>query len=170
MLTVLFYHASCFSWLFTFNSWSYCTSFNPIVELVIFIRIASKEAKAEMELHPVPAEAYISKCSIWFKVVQIFFMLLTHQFTLLHLFTKTIFCLCFLQPCFQSKYVLQVKPRIFNISIDCSALNRFSTLFSHLLQIIERTAIIERMFFSKMYGLLGLLNFLYLPQKTFFSS
>ena len=31
--------------------------YNPIAELVIPIRILSKEAKAEIELHPVSAEA-----------------------------------------------------------------------------------------------------------------
>ena len=35
---------------------------NPIAELVIFIRIPTKEAKAEMETHPVTVEIKISKC------------------------------------------------------------------------------------------------------------
>ena len=38
--------------------------FNPIAELVILIVIPSKEAKAEIEIHPVIAEAKIRKCSI----------------------------------------------------------------------------------------------------------
>ena len=38
--------------------------FNPIAELVIPKRIPTKEAKSEMEIHPVTAEAKIKKCSI----------------------------------------------------------------------------------------------------------
>ena len=38
--------------------------FNPIAELVIPIGIPTKEAKAEMEIHPVTVEIKISKCSI----------------------------------------------------------------------------------------------------------
>ena len=37
---------------------------NPIAELVILIRIPSKEEKAEIEIHPVTAEAKIRTCSI----------------------------------------------------------------------------------------------------------
>ena len=36
----------------------------PIAELVIPIRIPIKEAKAEIEIHPVIVEAKIRKCSI----------------------------------------------------------------------------------------------------------
>ena len=38
--------------------------FNLIAQLVIRIRIPSKEAKAEIEMHPVTAEAKIRECSI----------------------------------------------------------------------------------------------------------
>ena len=38
--------------------------FNPIAELVIPTGISAKEAKAEMEMHPVTAEIKISKFSI----------------------------------------------------------------------------------------------------------
>ena len=38
--------------------------FNSIAELVIPIGISSKEAKAEIETHPVIVEAKISKCLI----------------------------------------------------------------------------------------------------------
>ena len=38
---------------------------NPIAELVMLIRIPSKEAKAETEIHPVIVEAKIIKCSIY---------------------------------------------------------------------------------------------------------
>ena len=48
---------------------------------------------------------------------------------------------------------------IFNISIDSSSLNIFSSSFLQLLQIIERTSV-----FSKRYDILGFSNFLYLPQ------
>ena len=38
--------------------------FNPFAELVIHIGIQAKEAKAEMEAHPLIVEAKIRKCSI----------------------------------------------------------------------------------------------------------
>ena len=38
--------------------------FNPIAELVIPIRMPTKEAKGEMETYPVIVEAKIIKCSI----------------------------------------------------------------------------------------------------------
>ena len=38
--------------------------FNPTAELVIPIEISIKEGKAEIEIHPVIAEAKIRKCSI----------------------------------------------------------------------------------------------------------
>ena len=38
--------------------------FNPIVELVIPVEIPTKEAKAEMEIHPVIVEPKVRKCSI----------------------------------------------------------------------------------------------------------
>ena len=39
-------------------------SFNPIAQLVLPIGIPSKEAKAEIEIHPVIVETKIRKCSI----------------------------------------------------------------------------------------------------------
>ena len=38
--------------------------FNTVAELVLPIGIATKEAKAEMETHPVTVDINISKCSI----------------------------------------------------------------------------------------------------------
>ena len=38
--------------------------FNPIVQLVIPIGIPTKEAKIEMEAHPVIVEIAVSECSI----------------------------------------------------------------------------------------------------------
>ena len=38
--------------------------FNPIAKLVIPIKIPTKEAKAELETHPVTVEINIKKCSI----------------------------------------------------------------------------------------------------------
>ena len=38
--------------------------FNPIAELIIPIRIPTKETKAEMVMHPVTVELGVSKCSI----------------------------------------------------------------------------------------------------------
>ena len=40
-----------------------------VVELVIPLWIPTKEAKAEMETHPLTVEIKISKYSIWFKTV-----------------------------------------------------------------------------------------------------
>ena len=37
---------------------------NPFVKLVIRIGIPSKEAKVEIEIHPVTTEARIRKCSV----------------------------------------------------------------------------------------------------------
>ena len=42
--------------------------FNPIAELVIHIEILIKEAKSELEIHPVIAETKIRKFSIQFRV------------------------------------------------------------------------------------------------------
>ena len=38
--------------------------FNPIAELVISVGIPSKEAKLEIEIHPVVFEAKVRKCTI----------------------------------------------------------------------------------------------------------
>ena len=38
--------------------------FNPIAELLISVGEPSKEAKAEIEVHPVIVEANIRKCSL----------------------------------------------------------------------------------------------------------
>ena len=50
--------------------------FNPSVELVNPLEIPSKEAKTEINIHPVTAEAKIRKCSIKFRVAQTFLSLL----------------------------------------------------------------------------------------------
>ena len=42
-------------------------TFNPIAELVIPIGIPRKEAKAEMEIHPITVETKIRKCSTYRK-------------------------------------------------------------------------------------------------------
>ena len=62
--------------------------------------------------------------------------------------------------------MLLIKLKIFNIFIDFfSSLNIFSTLLSHLLQILGKSNV-----FSKMCDILGFLNFLYLskPHNRFF--
>ena len=59
--------------------------FDPIAELVIPIEIPSKEAKAEIEIHPVTVEAKIRKFSN-------LFVLCTHPFILLYLFKEIISC------------------------------------------------------------------------------
>ena len=45
--------------------------FNPIAELVIAIELLSKDVKAKSEIPLVIVEAKI-RCSIWFRVVQIY--------------------------------------------------------------------------------------------------
>ena len=45
--------------------------FNPIAELVIAIELLSKDVKAKSEMPLVIVEAKI-RCSIWFRVVQIY--------------------------------------------------------------------------------------------------
>ena len=39
-------------------------AFNPIAEVIIPIGISSKEAKAEIEIHPVTVVVKIRKCSV----------------------------------------------------------------------------------------------------------
>ena len=46
--------------------------FNPTPELVIIVRIVTKEAKAEIETHSVIAEAKIRISSTYYKIVQTF--------------------------------------------------------------------------------------------------
>ena len=82
---------------------------------------------------------------------------LIHQY-----FSIWILDLCFLLPyVFLRNYIFilyssifLIKPRICNISIDCSSLKIFSSLLSHLQQIIERTNVL-----SKIHDILGLLKF-----------
>ena len=68
MPTILFYHAS-FSFFLVIDSY-YLTAaviaqiLNPITELVIPIGIPTKEAKAEIEIHPVIVEPKMRKCSV----------------------------------------------------------------------------------------------------------
>ena len=50
--------------LYFLNSCGHCTIFNTIAELIIPIKISSKETKAEIEMHPVIVEAKIRTCSI----------------------------------------------------------------------------------------------------------
>ena len=68
MLIILFYQASSF----LFKSLTYnflihaviAQIFNPTTALAIFTGIPTEEAKVEMETHPVPIEARLSRCSI----------------------------------------------------------------------------------------------------------
>ena len=63
--------------------------FNLIAELVTSIETPSKEAKAEIEIHPVIAEAKIKKCSLLFRVVQIYLhFLLINSFWSISLMKK----------------------------------------------------------------------------------
>ena len=60
---------------------------------------------------------------------------------------------------FKSNYMFSTKPIIFNIAIDSSSLNVFSSSFSHLLKIVEGTNVS-----LKMYDILDFLNFSYLAE------
>ena len=64
MLTTLFYHVSFFFFLiidlYFLIPAATAQIFNPIAELLIPIGIPSKEAKAEIETHPITAEAKIA--------------------------------------------------------------------------------------------------------------
>ena len=76
MLTILFYHARSFVFLF-FDLYFLIPAvitqiFNPIAVLVIPIRITTKEAKAEMKTHPVTVKMSISERSIQSKTLQFF--------------------------------------------------------------------------------------------------
>ena len=46
---------------------------HPIAELVISIGKPTKQAKAEIETHPLTVEIKISKCSIWLKTYKLFY-------------------------------------------------------------------------------------------------
>ena len=61
MLKILFYHVSSLNFLIPA---AIAQIFNLIAELGITIKTPSKEAKAEIEIHPVMAEAKIRKHSI----------------------------------------------------------------------------------------------------------
>ena len=62
MLTILFLFLNY--WLRLMNSATIAEIFNNIAELLISKGILSKEAKAEIEIHPVITKAKIRKCSI----------------------------------------------------------------------------------------------------------
>ena len=68
LLTILFYHASFSLFLITDLYFLipavFAQIFNPTAELIIPIGIPTKEAKAEIEKHPVIVEAKLGKCSI----------------------------------------------------------------------------------------------------------
>ena len=151
---------------------SFINIFYCIEKFVIPIGIQIKEAKAEIEKHPLIVDAKIRTCSVYFRVVQTFLSFLFiksfdlflqwNNFLFRLYFSIWILVLYFLQPFFKSNYIFSIKPRIFNISIDSFFLSIFfSCLFLHLLQIIERANV-----FSKRYDSLGFSNFLYLPQIT----
>ena len=64
---MLFYHASFFFLiidLYLFIGTVITQIPNPIVELAISVESLTKEAKTEIQTHPVIAEIAISKCSI----------------------------------------------------------------------------------------------------------
>ena len=88
-------------------------------------------------------------------------MLITYQLILIYFFKEIISCFVYI---FGSKFLAYVSFNHFFKVIIYFQLSQeflisyFSSLFSHLLQILERTN-----FFSKIH-ILGFLNFLYTPQ------
>ena len=46
---------------------------HPIAELVISIGKPTKQAKVEIETHPLTVKIKISKCSIWLKIYKLFY-------------------------------------------------------------------------------------------------
>ena len=66
MLAILFHHIFVFLIinLYFLIPAAVAQIFNPIAEFAIPIRIPSKEAKAEIDIHAVTEEAKIRKCSI----------------------------------------------------------------------------------------------------------
>ena len=65
MLTLLFYHVVFLLLIIDIHFLILAVTaqnFNPISELVIPIRIPSKDVKAEIEINPVTVEAKIRKC------------------------------------------------------------------------------------------------------------
>ena len=58
--------------IFLFNPVIIAQMFNPIAELVIPIRIPTKQEEEEMEIHPLIVEDKIRKYSVEFRVVQKF--------------------------------------------------------------------------------------------------
>ena len=71
LLILLFYHVFFFFFSLFLIIDLYCLItaviaqiFNPIAKLVTPTAIPSKEAKGEIDIHPVTAEATIRKCSI----------------------------------------------------------------------------------------------------------
>ena len=48
----------------TYLTKAFAQIFNPIAEIVIPVEVPNKEAKAEIEIHQVLAEAKMRKCSI----------------------------------------------------------------------------------------------------------
>ena len=60
-------------------------------------------------------------------------------FLISSIFFNLNFWLRFFQPHFSSNYIFLIKLRFFNISVDFSSLNSFSSSLAHLLQLIERT-------------------------------
>ena len=65
---ILFYHvSSSFSYLLTYNFFFpvvFVHFFNSTAELALPTVISTKQAKGEIETHPVTVEAKISSCSI----------------------------------------------------------------------------------------------------------
>ena len=61
---LFFFFSSLIIDLYFFILAAIAQTFNSTAELAVPIRIPTKEAKAEIETHPVTAEAKISKCSI----------------------------------------------------------------------------------------------------------
>ena len=80
--------------VYFFNSCSYCTQFHPTAELTMPVGIPTKEAKAEIETHPVTAKMKISaqcnskpyKTFLYFLLINSFWLFLQRNNFLFHLY------------------------------------------------------------------------------------
>ena len=88
LLTIVFYHAFLFLLiidLYVLIATVIEQIFNAIAELLIPIGIPTKEAKAEIEIHPVTTKAKTRKCLIYFKTYKLFCSLYSSIYFLLFL-------------------------------------------------------------------------------------
>ena len=129
----------------------------PIAELLIPIGIPTKETKAETETHTVTVETKLSKCFKNPQFVYAFYSLI--QFGLFLQWNNYLFYLYFQFKCltygswvmiiyFLALFYNIIKSRILNTLIDSFPVNIFLYLLPQLMQIIERSNVFSKIYFS----------------------